>query len=109
MSRRRVRFAAWGTGKPSSFQKIVRADTLGRLKRAAGFRRLADEIGVTPAALAHRTALPLGPALDKQVDDDVRMAYAGGALWAGRGDAAAAQGVPATLPIASRSARVITH
>ena len=27
--------------------------------RAAGFRRLAEEIGVTPAALAHRYALSL--------------------------------------------------
>ena len=27
--------------------------------KAAGFRRLADEIGVTPAALAHRYALSL--------------------------------------------------
>jgi len=27
--------------------------------RAAGFRRLADEIGFTPAALAHRYALSL--------------------------------------------------
>src|SRR5215471_17242871 len=54
-----------GPAKPRAIMAAARANEVGAMgiremqdfARAAGFRRLANEIGVTPAALAHRYAL----------------------------------------------------
>ena len=45
----------------SAIDRLLPADhpEMQDFARAAGFRRLVDEIGVTPAALAHRYALSL--------------------------------------------------
>jgi aryl-alcohol dehydrogenase-like predicted oxidoreductase len=46
----------------SAIDRLLPADhsEMRDFARAADFRRLADELGVTPAALAHRYALSLG-------------------------------------------------